>query len=75
MILQVSALLLSGVWGFTVGGSSYMYWGSSKAALSSGIAMGVVAFFLGLLTLSFINSSELTGTVMPPHLSLLYDSR
>jgi hypothetical protein len=56
MILQVSALLLSGVWGLAVGSSSYLYWGSNKAALSSGIAMGVVAFFLGLLALCFINS-------------------
>lgn len=58
MILQVTALLLSGVWGLAVGGSAYGYWGGNKAAMSSGIAIGAVAFFLGLLTLAFINSSE-----------------
>ncbi|WIA40658.1 hypothetical protein OEZ86_004364 [Tetradesmus obliquus] len=56
MILQVTALLLSCVWGLAVFGLSYGAWGGDNAALSSGIAMGVLAFFFGVLTVSFINS-------------------
>ena len=55
---QVTALLLSCVWGLAVFGLSYGAWGGDNAALSSGIAMGVLAFFFGVLTVSFINSSE-----------------
>lgn len=58
MILQVTSLLLSVVWGLAVGAGSYSYWGSNKAAQSSGIALGVVCFFLALLTLAFLNSSK-----------------
>lgn len=54
----MTALLLAAVWGFAVFGASYSYWGGNKAALSSGVAMGALAFFFGLLTISFINSSE-----------------
>jgi hypothetical protein len=57
----VTALLLSVVWGLAVFGVSYGYWGGDNAAMSSGIAVGALAFFFGILTVSFINSSECPG--------------
>lgn len=56
MILQVTGLLLSGLWGGAVFGVSYAYWGRSQVALSSGVMLGVVAFLFGLLTISYLNS-------------------
>lgn len=56
MILQVTAFLLSGLWGGAVFGVSYAYWGRSQVALSSGIMLGVVSFLFGLLTISYLNS-------------------
>jgi hypothetical protein len=62
---QVTALLLSVVWGLAVFGVSYGYWGADNAAMSSGIAMGALAFFFGVLTVSFMNSSEWQQRVAP----------
>eukprot|EP00775_Hariotina_reticulata_P001350 gene1350-1691_t len=56
MILQVTAFVLAGIWGLAVFAASYTFWGKSDVGLSSGIAMGVVAFFFGLITIAFLNS-------------------
>jgi len=56
MILQVTALLLAGLWGGAVAGLSYTYWGGSQVALSSGLMLGAVAFLFGLLAMSYLNS-------------------
>jgi hypothetical protein len=56
MILQVTAFVLAGIWGLAVFGASYTFWGRSDVGLSSGIAMGAVAFFFGLITIAFLNS-------------------
>jgi predicted membrane channel-forming protein YqfA (hemolysin III family) len=62
---QVTALLLSVVWGLAVFGVSYGYWSADNASMSSGIAMGALAFFFGVLTVSFMNSSEWRQHVAP----------
>ena len=56
MVLQVTAFLLSGLWGGAVFGVSYSYWGRSQVALSSGVMLGLVAFLFGLMTISYLNS-------------------
>lgn len=56
MVLQVTALLLSGLWGGAVAGLSYTYWGGSQVALSSGLLLGAVAFLFGLVTITYLNS-------------------
>ena len=56
MVLQVTALLISGLWGGAVAGASYVYWGRSQVALSSGVMLGAVAFVFGLLTVTYLNS-------------------
>jgi len=56
MILQVTAFILSGTWGLGAFGASYAYWGRNNVAMSSAIAVGVVAFFFAFVTLGFINS-------------------
>lgn len=56
MVLQVTAVILSALWGGAVFGVSYTYWGRSQVALSSGVMLGAVAFLFGLLTISYLNS-------------------
>lgn len=56
LILQTTAFMMSLAWGLITYGGSTAYWGGGKAAVASGVLVGLLSFVFAFITLAFINS-------------------
>ncbi|GBF94104.1 choline transporter-like [Raphidocelis subcapitata] len=56
LILQSTAFMLSSAWGLAAFWGASRWWGGSRAAVASGVALGVLAWLFAFIVLAFVNS-------------------